>query len=244
MIPIRDTIPSRNTPVALYLLIIANVLVFFFQLELPQPALENFFRHFGIVPRRYTDPQWGAFFGLPLEFWPFLTSMFLHGGWMHLIGNMWSLWIFGDNVEDRMGPVRFVLFYLFCGIAAGLVHVFTNPLSTIPTIGASGAISGVMGAYFVLFPYSQVITLVPIFFYPVFIALPAVTYLALWFFIQFFQGVGSLLPSDEVGGIAWWAHIGGFIAGIILCPLFVQSKARCRNCHPDEIKTELGWMRW
>lgn len=244
MIPLRDTIPSRNVPVTMYLLILVNCLVFFFQLELPPPALQKIFYYFGIVPARYTDPRWMHFTGIPVEYWPFLTSMFLHGGWMHLLGNMWTLWIFGDNVEDRMGPLRFLLFYLCCGVVAGVVHVVTNPSSHIPTIGASGAISGVMGAYFVLFPYSRVITFIPIFFYPVFIALPAVTYLAVWFFIQFLNGIGSLLPTEEVGGIAWWAHIGGFVAGIVLCPLFTQSKRPCRGCYPDEYKTELGWSRW
>lgn len=244
MIPLRDTIPSRNIPVTMYLLILTNCLIFFFQLELPQPALQKIFYYFGIVPARYTSPSWAHLTGMPVKYWPFLTSMFLHGGWMHLLGNMWTLWIFGDNVEDRMGPLRFLIFYLFCGIVAGVVHVLTNPSSTIPTIGASGAISGVMGAYFVLFPFSRVITFIPIFFYPVFVALPAVTYLAVWFFIQFFNGVGSLLPGEQVGGIAWWAHVGGFLAGIVLSPLFTQSKRPCRGCYPDEYKTELGWTRW
>lgn len=244
MIPLYDTIPSRNTPVAMYILILANALVFLFQLELPPPVLEQFFHHFGIVPYRYTHPELACFLGMRLDYWPFLTSMFLHGGWLHIVGNMWTLWIFGDNVEDRMGPLRFTLFYLCCGVIAGIVHVLTNPNSTVPTIGASGAISGVMGAYFVLYPYARVITLVPVFFYPLFVAFPAVVYLGIWFLIQFFNGVGSLLPSDQVGGIAWWAHIGGFAAGILLCPFFLRSRGPCRHCYPDEYKTELGWLQW
>jgi membrane associated rhomboid family serine protease len=245
MIPIRDTIPSRNVPITMYLLILANVLIFLLQLQLPDESLQRFFYYFGIVPARYTHPAWAEYIGLPVDnYWPFVTSMFLHGGWFHLIGNMWTLWIFGDNVEDRMGPVRFLFFYLCCGIAAGIVHFLTNPNSTIPTIGASGAIAGVMGAYFLLFPHSRVITLIPIFFYPVFVALPAVVYLGIWFLTQFLSGVGSFVPGQQVGGIAWWAHIGGFVAGMVLCPLFVERKRPCRHCYPDQYGSELGWMRW
>lgn len=136
---------------------------------MPQPALQQFFHLFGIVPARFTHPDWALSVGFPLhDYWPFLTSMFLHGGWLHIIGNMWTLWIFSDNVEGRMGPVRFVIFYLLCGLAAGIVHCFTNPDSTIPTVGASGANAGAIGAYFFLFPNARVIVLVPILFFPFF----------------------------------------------------------------------------
>src|SRR2546427_6771260 len=148
MFPIGDTVPRRNVPIATWLLIVINCLVFLFETAMPQHMLERFFYLFGIVPARYTHPNWALWIGLPIDdYWPFLTSMFLHGGWVHVIGNMWTLWIFGDNVEDRMGPGRFVVFYLVCGFIAGLVHSLTNPDSTLPTIGASGAIAGVMGAY-------------------------------------------------------------------------------------------------
>jgi membrane associated rhomboid family serine protease len=139
MLPIRDTIPGRNPPIATWLLILANSVVFLFELTMPQPVLEQFFHLFGMVPARFSHPNWAVWVGFPVDnYWPFLTSMFLHGGWLHIIGNMWTLWIFGDNVEDRMGPVRFVIFYLLCGLAAGIVHWLTNPDSTLPTVGASG----------------------------------------------------------------------------------------------------------
>jgi membrane associated rhomboid family serine protease len=176
MIPIRDTIPSRNLPVVTWFLIIANSAVFLFELSLPPDVLERVFHLFGLVPARYTHPQWAVVIGFPVDdYWPFLTSMFLHGGWMHIISNMWTLWIFGDNVEDRMGSLRFLIFYLLCGFAAGLVHWFTHPWSTLPTVGASGAIAGVMGAYFFLFPFARVVVLLPILFFPFFFEVPAVT---------------------------------------------------------------------
>jgi membrane associated rhomboid family serine protease len=139
-------------------------LVFVFELMLPDPVLEAFFYYFGIVPARYSDPEWAAWVGLPLDdYWPFVTSMFLHGGWIHIIGNMWTLWIFGDNVEDRMGTVPFLVFYFVCGLAAALVHFFTNPHSAIPTVRASGAIAGVLGAYLLFFPRSRIIILILVF---------------------------------------------------------------------------------
>ena len=141
----QDTIRSRNPPLAVYALIGLNVLVFAFELTLPHGDLDRLFYILGIVPVRYTHPQWAAQVGFPIDnYWPFLTSMFLHGGWAHIIANMWTLWIFGDNIEDRMGPLRFALFYLICGLIAGVVHWFTNPHSTIPTVGASGAIAGIL----------------------------------------------------------------------------------------------------
>src|SRR5437016_549603 len=163
MLPIGDTIPARNPPVGTWLLILANSVVFLFELMMPQPSLEQLFHLFGIVPARYTHPDWALSAGLPLgDYWPFLTSMFLHGGWLHIIGNMWTLWIFGDNVEDRMGPVRFTIFYLVCGLIAGVVHWYTNPDSVLPTVGASGAVAGVLGAYLVLFPRAQLVVMFPI----------------------------------------------------------------------------------
>src|SRR5205809_2154812 len=193
MFPVRDTIPGRNPPVAVWLLILANSVVFLFELAMPEQALRQFFQLFGIVPARYAHPDWALWAGFPVDdYWPFLTSMFLHGGFMHIIGNMWTLWIFGDNVEDRMGPARFLAFYVLCGLAAGLVHWLTNPDSTIPTVGASGAIAGVMGAYLFLFSYSRVVVLVPVFFFPFFFELPAVTYLGFWALSQVFSGTLSL----------------------------------------------------
>jgi membrane associated rhomboid family serine protease len=176
MIPIRDTVPSRSPPVAVYALIAVNVVVFAFELSLPDEELDRLFYLLGIVPARYTHPDWAQQVGFPADdYWPLLTSMFLHGGWAHILGNMWTLWIFGDNVEDRMGPARFTIFYLACGLVAGVVQWYTNPHSTVPTVGASGAIAGVMGAYFVLFPHARIVVMVPILFYPLF------TLQAVWF---------------------------------------------------------------
>ncbi len=247
MIPVRDTIPSRNPPIVTSLIIAANVIVFIFELMLPEHRLQEFFYLFGIVPKRFTHPQWAQFVGFPIDdYWPFLTSMFLHGGWLHIIGNMWTLWIFGDNVEDRMGPLRFLIFYLLCGIVAGVVHVMTNADSTIPTVGASGAIAGVMGAYLVLFPFSRVIVLVPIFFWPFFFELPAVTFLVLWYLTQLWSGTFALASVQDVGGVAWWAHVGGFVAGLVLHRFFCQPTARRRRLQPDEWGIEGAWsgLRW
>jgi membrane associated rhomboid family serine protease len=168
--------------------------------------------------------------------------MFLHGGWMHMIGNMWTLWIFGDNVEDRMGPIRFLFFYLSCGLAAGLVHWFTNPHSTIPTVGASGAIAGVMGAYLFLFPHSRVVVLLPILLFPFFFELPAVTYLGFWVLTQVFSGTLSLASPTDVGGVAWWAHVGGFGVGILLQFLFVKRAGTYRRPSRDEYGIENAWL--
>lgn len=199
--------------------------MFFYELSLPRERLEALFFEFGLVPLRYLSPEWAASVGLsPCDPLPFLTAMFLHGGWLHFISNMWSLWLFGDNVEDRMGHLRFLVFYLLSGLAASLIHIFFNPLSPIPTVGASGAISGVMGAYMVLFPTSRIITLVPFFFLPLLLEIPAVVFLGLWFFSQFFSGLFSLLTPSSFGGIAWWAHVGGFLFGILALPFFKKKR--------------------
>jgi membrane associated rhomboid family serine protease len=243
MIPIQDTVTRRNPPLAVYGLIALNLLVFAFELSLTQADLERLFYVLGIVPARYTHPQWAEWVGLRVDdYWPFLTSMFLHGGWAHIIGNMWALWIFGDNVEDRMGPWRFALFYLLCGLVAGVVHWFTNPNSVVPTVGASGAIAGVLGAYFVLFPRARVVVLFPILFYPLFFELPAVTYLLVWALSQVFAGTVALAGPGDVGGVAWWAHVGGFTAGLVLHSLFVRPRRAIRRLQPDEYGIEGAWM--
>jgi membrane associated rhomboid family serine protease len=179
------------------------------------------------------------------DYWPFFTSMFLHGGWAHIVGNMWTLSIFGDNVEDRMGPLRYTLFYLATGLAAGLTHYFTNLDSTLPTVGASGAIAGVLGAYFFLFPRSQIIVMVPIFFFPFFFQLPAVTYLLFWLLSQLLGGTLARLTANDVGGIAFWAHVGGFAAGAILHRLFLwPERERPRRFERDEYGIEGAWANW
>jgi membrane associated rhomboid family serine protease len=243
MIPIQDTVHSRNPPLAVYALIALNLLVFALELSLPHEGLNRLFYLLGIVPARYSHPEWAVRVGFPVDdYWPFLTSMFLHGGWAHIIGNMWTLWIFGDNVEDRMGPFRFTLFYLLCGLVAAVVHYATNRDSDVPTVGASGAIAGVLGAYFVLYPRSQIVVMVPIFFYPVFFEVPAVMYLLFWALSQLFSGALALAGPVEVGGVAWWAHVGGFAAGLLLHPLFVRPRRTIRRLQPDEYGIEAAWM--
>lgn len=223
MIPIRDTIPRRSTPYVVYALIGLNALAYFrLNLSLPPRYLQAVFQVYGLVPARFSDPDLARQLG-GNSFLPFLTSMFLHGGLLHLLGNMWSLWIFGDNVEDWLGHGRFALFYVFCGIASALMHLFTNWGSELPTIGASGAIAGVMGAYFLLYPKARVVTLIPIFIFLQFVELPAFIFLGFWFLMQFLSGTASL-GSPGAGGIAWWAHIGGFLTGAAI--IFVLGGAR------------------
>lgn len=243
MIPIRDSVPNRHAPFMVWALIGSNGLVFLFELGLSDQQLESFFYVFGIVPARYTHPEWAAWIGLPVDdWWPFVSSMFLHAGWLHIVGNMWTLWIFGDNVEDRMGPARFLAFYVLCGLAAGLVHWLTNPSSTVPTVGASGAISGVLAAYFVLFPYARIVVLIPILFYPLFVALPALSYGLIWYLTQLFSGVSSLAAEGAAGGVAWWAHLGGFGAGLLLHRFFL-SPTRSRVLYDDELDYSSAWLR-
>jgi len=225
LIPLRDENPSRRPPYVVWGLIVANALVFLLELSLPPDSLQVFFHLFGIVPARFTHPEWAQALGFPADnWWPFLTSLFIHGGWFHILGNMWFLWIFGDNVEDRMGHGRFLVFYLLCGVLAGMAHMLTNPSSTIPAFGASGAISGVLGAYLLFFPRARVLVLFPIFIWPLFFVLPASLFLGIWFVIQFFSGTFSLLSPKMGGGVAWWAHIGGFISGLSLAPLFLPGR--------------------
>jgi membrane associated rhomboid family serine protease len=242
MLPIRDTIPSKNTPIGTWSIILINSVVFIFELMMPEPVLQAFFYYFGLVPARYSRPEFAAWLGLPIDdYWPFITSMFLHGGWLHIIGNMWTLYIFGDNVEERMGTWRFLAFYLICGLIAGLTHYFTNINSTLPTVGASGAVAGVLGAYFLLFPNARVITLIPLFFLPIFVEIPAIIYLGFWALSQIFSGVLMLGLPEDVGGVAFWAHVGGFVAGAMLHWLFVKGKKQFRKLSLDELGLEGAW---
>jgi len=216
MIPIRDAIRSKNFPAVNFTIIGLNIIAFLWQLA-QGPNLQEALHLYGIVPLRYHDPELSAHLTTFQQYLPFLTSMFLHGGFLHIIMNMWFLYIFGDNIEDRLGHIRYFIFYLFCGVAAGLVHLFTNWNSNIPTIGASGAISGVMGAYLLLYPRSKIMTLIPIFFFFQFVEIPAFIFLGYWILIQLFSA--SLTPRN-VGGIAFWAHIGGFITGLLFIKIF------------------------
>ncbi len=213
----------------MYGIVALNVLVFLYQSQLDASALRELLFLGGIVPARWTDAAWAASVGLPAAGpMPLISSMFLHGGWLHLLSNMWSLFIFGDNVEDRMGHGRFLVFYLLAGSVAGLVQTVTDLGSRIPTIGASGAIAGVLGAYLVLYPKSRVLTLIPIFIYPLVTELPAFIFLGLWFVMQLVSGTMSTL-GGTVGGVAWWAHIGGFAAGFLLLRLFLKPQRRPRQ---------------
>ena len=218
MFPIRDTVPNRTFPSTTWILIILCGAVFYFEASLPQELMEEFTYYFGIVPVEYTKRHRN---GLPLiAYMSFLTTMFLHGGWLHFLGNMWFLKIFGSKVEDRMGHCGFLGFYLLTGILASMFYIYFSPHSSMPVIGASGAIAGVMGAYYVLFPRARILTLIPIFIFPWFIELPAVFFLGWWFLLQLFSGtVAQVLPTAG-GGVAWWGHIGGFVAGILLVPFF------------------------
>jgi hypothetical protein len=216
MIPIRDAIRSKNFPAVNVLIIGLNVVAFLWELA-QGPDLKEVFYLYGIVPLRYSNPEIAAHFTGFGQYLPFLTSMFLHGGFLHIIMNMWFLYIFGDNIEDRLGHIRYLIFYLFCGVAAGSIHLFTNWNSNVPTIGASGAISGVMGAYLLLYPRSKILTLIFIFFFIQFIEIPAFIFLGIWLLLQLFSA--GLTPS-HVGGVAFWAHIGGFVAGLIFIKIF------------------------
>ncbi len=227
MIPLRDDNPTRSRPVLTVLLITANVLVFIYQLSLGQRQEQALVFQFGAIPAvivgaRSLPEQLAA---IPPVLSLF-TSMFLHGGFMHIIGNMLYLWIFGNNIEDAMGRARFLIFYLTCGVLAALAHILSNPSSVIPTIGASGAISGVLGAYLLLYPHARVLTLIPLGFFTRLIYLPAGLVLGFWFVLQLISGS---LGSPEGGGIAWFAHIGGFVAGMALVGLFKRRDVRFFN---------------
>ena len=204
MIPLRDSQPSHSTPVVTISLIAFNGLVFLYQVTLDPFSQNHLISLYGMIPDR-------------LNLTSLVTSMFLHGGWMHLIGNMWFLWIYGDNIEDILGHGKYLLFYLLCGMAAAFAHLAFNPDSRVPTVGASGAIAGVMGAYLIKFPRSRIVTLVPLVVFVTTIEVPAVLILIYWFVLQLFSGVGTVGQSHvSQGGVAWFAHIGGFLAGMLL----------------------------
>src|SRR5947208_511595 len=221
MIPIRDDQPSFTTPFINYLLIALNTLVFLFEVSLSPATRNAFVFQFGVEPIRVLAGLGLAAAHVPdPSALPLFTSMFLHASWLHLIGNMWVLWIFGDNIEDTLGHFGYMVFYLVSGLAASLLHIFLNPNSTVPSVGASGAIAGVMGAYFLLFPAARVLTLVPFIF--MFVWLPAWVVLGYWFLAQFLGGAATSIGENgaSAGGVAFWAHVGGFIAGITLIKLF------------------------
>ncbi len=216
MIPIRDTIPSKNYPVVNTTLIGVNIVVFLIQMS-QGIGLERFIYTYGLVPARFSIPYISSHFTLTQQLFSLISFMFLHGGFMHILGNLWTLYIFGDNVEDRLGSFYYLVFYLLCGLISGLFHLILNYHSTVPTIGASGAIAGVMGAYFILYPNSKILTLIPIVIFPWFVEIPAVFFLGFWFVMQLFNAAFS---SAMASGIAWWAHVGGFVFGVVSLKFF------------------------
>jgi membrane associated rhomboid family serine protease len=227
MLPLKDTVPARSFPLVNWLLIAANILLFLVELSLG-PDAEALTAALGVVPARLlANPT-------PDQLATLVTSMFLHGGWAHVLSNMLALYIFGDNVEDRLGHVGYLIFYLLCGLAAGLTHILFNPTSPVPTIGASGAISGTLGAYFLLFPTARVFTLIPLFILPWFVEIPALFYLGFWFLSQLLNGTLEIVTgAQSYGGVAWWAHAGGFITGLVLVGLFAR-RQYVRPVYADE----------
>lgn len=231
MIPLRDNIPSRTFPYITVALIAVNILVFLYESSLGK-HLNAFIFQYGVVPERFFRPGSHMTQTSSGRFFPFFTTMFLHAGFLHLAGNMLYLWIFGDNVEDRMGHARFLIFYILCGIAAGAAHAVTNASSVVPAVGASGAIAGVLGAYYKMFPYARVLTLITFGFYWTTTLIPASFLLGFWFLMQLLSGTASLsLASQLSGGVAWWAHIGGFAGGYLLVGIFTSSYRR--GIHDD-----------
>lgn len=222
MIPLRDSTRSKSFPIVNVILIIINILIFLKETTLTSRQLNYLAYTYGVVPAKV---QTELTAGVPITSIavPFITAMFLHGGWLHILGNMLYLWIFGDNVEDRMGHLPYLFFYLLAGIAGSIAHILANPGSQVPIIGASGAIAGVLGAYFVSYPRSRILTLLPLPFFITLVEVPAFFFLPFWFILQLLNGISTNLAANPV---AWWAHIGGFLAGMLLVNFFPNTKAR------------------
>lgn len=231
MIPVRDTIPRRYTPWVTWTLIAVNTVLFAYSASLSEKYRQILFHVHGLVPARYVFGQAEGGDGFPyMLYTPFITSMFLHGSWVHLLMNMWLLWIFGDNIEDRMGGVRFLAFYLFCGLVAGALQTYFSPYSLVPTIGASGAIAGVMGAFYFLYPYARII--IWVFFLPLFVPVPAIAFLGIWVIIQMYKATTGLAMGVAYADVAWWGHLGGFIAGTLSFRLFLLQERQPDRAGP------------
>lgn len=219
MIPIRDTAPCNSTPYVTWSLMGICIVIFLVMLVMPYEESFRILYLYGMVPRRYSDPLWGELNGMPFDgYLSFFTSLFLHGGWIHIIMNMWFMWIFADNVEDRMGRLNFLVFYLLCGILATATQYFARKYIEIPVVGASGAIAGVLAAYYFLYPYERVIC----YFFPIVIHLPAVAFLGLWVIIQLYYITTATYVQGATMDSAWWAHLGGFISGGFLYRFFLR----------------------
>jgi len=231
------TVATRYAPVVTWSLIAINALVFLLQVSLSPSGQELFVLRYGLIPARYFNPEWAAAHGIGGgAYMPFVTNIFLHGGWLHLILNMWILYIFGPAIEDRLGSLRYLAFYMISGIGAGVAHAYFNASSVIPALGASGAIAGVMGAYMRLFPFSRLLVVVPVFIFPFFFELYASVFVGIWLFMQLAQGIWGLLAgvAAMTGGIAWWAHIGGFAVGWVLIKPIRHGLETYRPYHRDE----------
>ncbi|ESS72249.1 rhomboid family protein [Methyloglobulus morosus KoM1] len=219
MIPIRDTAPCNSTPYMTWSLMAVCIAIFLVMQVMPYELSYKITYLYGMVPNRYANPQWGLAYGLPFDgYLSFLTSLFLHGNWLHIIFNMWFMWIFADNIEDRMGKWRFLAFYLICGVLATMLQWYSTPTLVIPVVGASGAIAGVMAAYYFLYPFEGVI----VYFFPIVVRLPAVTFLGLWVIFQLYSITTSTYVPGATSDSALWAHVGGFIAGAILHRFFLR----------------------
>lgn len=223
MIPLRDSVRPRTTPFINWTLIAINIYIFYKEFLLPVPLLNQVFYQFGVIPVDIMNALSGGNALEPVLF-TLISATFLHGGWLHVLSNMLYLFIFGDNVEDRLGHAKYLLFYLLVGALASLAHVMSDPTSEVPLVGASGAVAGVLGAYFITYPKARVLTLVPIIIFFTIIEVPAMAFLAIWFVIQVFQGTASL--GGVANPVAWWAHVGGFLAGIVLIKLMASSKEK------------------
>lgn len=221
MIPYRDDIPCEHPAVITWTLIAVNSVIFLYMIWLPYEGLNSLYYQYGLVPIRYTQPEWAHLAGFPTDYYfSFLSSLFLHASWTHILLNMWMLWIFGDNIEDRMGPARFLMFFLICGVAAGATHMLSNSTSPIATVGASGAIAGVLGAYYLLFPFARIVIWIPL--TPIFFPIPAIAFLGFWVIIQIGAATAPASGQDYAD-VAWWGHLGGFFAGLAIYRFFLRS---------------------
>ena len=231
MVPIRDDNPISTTPAVVYALLALNIVIFLYELSLGDQALQEFFNMWAVVPAELTASFSQGAVDAPGEWITLISSQFLHGGWLHVGGNMLYLWVLGNIIEDQLGSVKFLFFYLACGILAGLAHWVFDPASAVPTLGASGAVAGIMGAYVIRFPRAKIVTLIPLYIFFTTFRIPAIFFLGWWFVQQTFYSVMSLNATADMGtgGVAYWAHAGGFVVGVILGPLLgLYAKGRDR----------------
>ncbi len=244
MFPLKDSIRIPVAPLVTYLIIAINAAVFLYQSALDPQESYAFSLHHALVPRRYFDPAWAEFNGLdPYNYLPFLEGTFMHGGWWHIILNMWTLFIFGSSLEGRIGRARFAIFYLICGLIASVCHAYFNRDSDVPTLGASGAIAGVLGGYATSFPRARITMLILVVFIPLFFRVPALGYAIIWFILQFMQGFIDLVSPSMGAGIAWWAHIGGFVGGVLLIPIFRPAFDPTYDEGAGRVLNIPGWTR-